>query len=472
MTLASAVSRVDYVGNGSTDTYQYTFKIFSATDLLVTVRDTSGVETTLVYLTDYTVTGVGSTSGGDVVLTAGNLTTDYALTIRRVRSVTQETDIRNQGAFYPEIHEDAMDHQVMLIQQQQDELARTIKLPETEAGTAVNTTLPSADSRAGMVLGFDGSGNPTALATIPESSVTISAFGESLIDDATATEARTTLGFSGTGGTVATANIEDGAVTSDKIGADAVGATQLKDDASVDGNRAVTTNHIRDGAITTAKIADASITSGKLSYVVGWTPVSDTWTYSTAERVVISGDASSRYSAGNRVKFTQSSTTKYFYISAVSYSSGNTYLNLIAGSDYTLVNAAITQIYVCSIGNPYDFPLRFNHANAPATGWSSSTVTYSKFTLSTSGELIYTFNITGTSNSTSTYITLPHYTQYLTFSIPLIINNGVTQATPGYGKAIGVPTVLQIFRDSTELAWTNSGTKEVRATITYNVGLG
>lgn len=42
------------------------------------------------------------------------------------------------------------------------------------------------------------------------------------------------------------------------IGSDKVTATQLKDSASVDGDRAVTTDHIRDGAVTTAKIDDPS----------------------------------------------------------------------------------------------------------------------------------------------------------------------------------------------------------------------
>ncbi len=58
--------------------------------------------------------------------------------------------------------------------------------------------------------------------------------------------------------------INDGAVTVNKIGPDAVDASKLRDDPSVDGNRAVTTNHIRDNAVTAAKIPDGSITSAEL----------------------------------------------------------------------------------------------------------------------------------------------------------------------------------------------------------------
>lgn len=143
MTITSESSRMDYVGNGSTDTYAYTFKIFVDADLLVTVRDTDESESTLVLDSDYTVTGAGDPDGGEITLTDGNLTTDYVLTIRRVRDVTQETDIRNQGEFFPEVHEDAFDHLIMVDQQQEDEIGRSLKLPETVSPDDFDPALPS-----------------------------------------------------------------------------------------------------------------------------------------------------------------------------------------------------------------------------------------------------------------------------------------------------------------------------------------
>lgn len=143
MSFSSTNSRNNYLGNNTTDTYSYTFYIFNQADLLVTVRDTSDVETTLALTTDYTVTGVGSDTGGTIVLTAGNLATGYTLAIRRVMDITQETDIRNQGAFYPEVHEDQFDKGIMISQQQQDELDRSVKLPETIDPTDFNGNLPA-----------------------------------------------------------------------------------------------------------------------------------------------------------------------------------------------------------------------------------------------------------------------------------------------------------------------------------------
>jgi alpha-tubulin suppressor-like RCC1 family protein len=55
--------------------------------------------------------------------------------------------------------------------------------------------------------------------------------------------------------TITTVKLVDDAVTSDKLSAD----------PSLDANRAVTTNHLRDSCVVTVKIADASVTTAKLA---------------------------------------------------------------------------------------------------------------------------------------------------------------------------------------------------------------
>lgn len=169
MSISSSTNRNDYVGNGATDTYNYTFRIFDEGDLEVTVRDTSDVETTLALSTDYTLTGVGSSGGGTIVLVNsaqswldgdGDLKSSYALTIRRVLDLVQETDIRNQGAFYPEIHEDQFDKLVMIAQQQQDELSRSASMPVTVAASAFSPEFPaSLPSNPGATIIVNDAGN-------------------------------------------------------------------------------------------------------------------------------------------------------------------------------------------------------------------------------------------------------------------------------------------------------------------------
>lgn len=148
MTVASAINRNDYTGNGATSVYAYGFRIFAETDLRVIVKDTDENETVLTLTTDYTVSGVGSSGGGNITLVSagqawlsgGNLASGYDLTVKRVRPLTQLTDIRNQGEYFPEAIEDELDKGRMIDQQQQDELDRSLKFSETAQG--VDGTLP------------------------------------------------------------------------------------------------------------------------------------------------------------------------------------------------------------------------------------------------------------------------------------------------------------------------------------------
>lgn len=153
MTISSATSRNDYVGNGSVDTYSYNFQIFEDTDLVVIVKDTDDVETALTLTTHYTVSGAGDASGGSVSLVSGafdwlnatdDLKTDYTITIRRVLPLKQETDIRNQGDFYPEVHEDQFDRFISIDQQQQDDIDRSVKMPESVSASEFNPELPAS----------------------------------------------------------------------------------------------------------------------------------------------------------------------------------------------------------------------------------------------------------------------------------------------------------------------------------------
>ena len=195
-TVSTTAPRNDYVGTSSTATYSYTFKIFAATDLRVTSRNTSNIETTLAYPTDYTVTGVGKAAGGTIVLTAGNLTTGYALTIRFDRTPRQSTDLRNQGSFFPETHETKFDELTRYAQQNKDALDRSLHLPETEVGTSVATTIPVTASRASKYLAFDASGNPTVMAGTSETPNVLLKTGGNLTGGIN--EAKTTIASSAT----------------------------------------------------------------------------------------------------------------------------------------------------------------------------------------------------------------------------------------------------------------------------------
>ncbi|HFI2296852.1 TPA: tail fiber domain-containing protein [Escherichia coli] len=116
MTVSTEVSHNEYTGNGVTTTFPYTFRILKKTDLVVQTLDTNGNITTLVIDTNYTVTGAGSYGGGNIILPSP-LANGWLITIDRELEVVQETDLRNQGKFFAEVHENAFDYLTMLIQQ-------------------------------------------------------------------------------------------------------------------------------------------------------------------------------------------------------------------------------------------------------------------------------------------------------------------------------------------------------------------
>jgi hypothetical protein len=87
----------------------------------------------------------------------------------------------------------------------------------------------------------------------------------------------------------------------------------------------------------------------------GWITANETWTYASASTFTISGDKTSKYSVGMKIKFTQTSV-KYFYITAISYSAPNTTVTVNGGASYTVANAAITANYYSFGKAPQGFP--------------------------------------------------------------------------------------------------------------------
>lgn len=123
-----------YVGNNIADTFSYTFRISDKTELKVWVTDTNGITNELTVDTDYTVAGIGVDAGGTITLTAGPLATDYVLYMRSNYDDTQLTAFGSQGAFFPEIHEDAMDKLTFMVQQLRDLIARSPRFDESYSG--------------------------------------------------------------------------------------------------------------------------------------------------------------------------------------------------------------------------------------------------------------------------------------------------------------------------------------------------
>lgn len=158
MTVATSVNRAQFLGSGSAGPFTFNMRFFANTEITVIHVDEDDVETVLTEGIGYTLTGAGALNGGSVTL-ATALASGEALTVARTIELVQPTSIRNQGAFFPEIHEDTFDRLVMMMQQISGMAERAIKMPKSASG---DFTVTSGD-RAGMVLGFGAGGEPIPL---------------------------------------------------------------------------------------------------------------------------------------------------------------------------------------------------------------------------------------------------------------------------------------------------------------------
>jgi len=158
MTISSTTVKNSYSGNGTLDTFNYTFKIFADTDLQVIIRDATATETVKTLTTHYTVTGAGSASGGTIVFTAGNIpSATETVVIRRAVPQTQAIDYIANDPFPAESHEEGLDRSMMTLQQLQEEVDRSIKLSRTNTMTSTEFAV-GATNRANKILAFDTNG--------------------------------------------------------------------------------------------------------------------------------------------------------------------------------------------------------------------------------------------------------------------------------------------------------------------------
>ena len=158
MTISSTTVKNSYSGNGTLDTFNYTFKIFADADIQVIIRDATATETVKTLTTHYTVTGAGNANGGTIVFTSGNIpTATETVVIRRTSPQTQAIDYIANDPFPAESHEEGLDRSMMAVQQLQEEVDRSIKLSRTNTMTSTEFTIGDTD-RANKVFGFDSNG--------------------------------------------------------------------------------------------------------------------------------------------------------------------------------------------------------------------------------------------------------------------------------------------------------------------------
>jgi len=135
-----------YIGNGIAQLFDYSFVVQRAEDLRVYETDLAGNQSLLVLDVDYTVGNIG-TSNGQIFRVDGPLPTGWQLFIRSNFEATQLTSFNSQGAFFPDLHEKAVDKLTYLIQQTDDKINRSLRYPDSYAEGSTGATLPIPESQ-------------------------------------------------------------------------------------------------------------------------------------------------------------------------------------------------------------------------------------------------------------------------------------------------------------------------------------
>lgn len=153
MTIKVAATRNEFTATASQTVFNYTFKIFSSTDLNVFQTPAGQVcNDSTDQITAFTVTGVGNEDGGAITLTVGATVGDLITIVSDIPS-TRTTDYQNNGDFIPKTVNDDFDRVVSLVKQAEEVANRTLVSAECQQGTKP-LTLP--EPVAGQLIRWNG----------------------------------------------------------------------------------------------------------------------------------------------------------------------------------------------------------------------------------------------------------------------------------------------------------------------------
>jgi len=162
--------RVQYTTNGSTTSFAFSFQINADSELKVILG-----ETTQSLSTHYTVTI--ATNGTGTVNYASAPTTGQKLTILANKPLSRESAYSTGASFTAASLETDFDNTIMVLQQFEEKIDRTLQLPEFVTGsTPPSLIVPYNDtssSNANKVIGYDSNGTALTLLKRGIDSVTV-----------------------------------------------------------------------------------------------------------------------------------------------------------------------------------------------------------------------------------------------------------------------------------------------------------
>ncbi len=193
MTVSTTTLKNSYSGNGSTTAFAYGFKVFDSSELKVYIRSSTGTETLKSEGTgsaNYGVSGVGSSSGGNVTFVTAPASGETVVILRDT-ALTQSLDLVENDPFLSDSFEDSLDKLTHTVQELDEEVQRSFKVSKTNSITTPEFT-DSASDRASRLLGFSSDGNTLEATTGRVNTVTVSNVATSSGSPGSATASFTT----------------------------------------------------------------------------------------------------------------------------------------------------------------------------------------------------------------------------------------------------------------------------------------
>lgn len=194
--------KAQFTGNTGLGPFAFTFNILTSSDIRVIKNNT-----VLTLTAEYTIATNANGTGSVTLTGSGNGTALIAsdvLTIIGNRQLARTSDYVQGGNLFAEALNEDLDSIVIMMQQLDEKVSRTIRI---DAGDVAGELLiPSQSQRASKYLAFGANGEPVATAGTT-SSLVVSAFAETFLDDNNATEFFATMGVTSS---AAELNVLDG----------------------------------------------------------------------------------------------------------------------------------------------------------------------------------------------------------------------------------------------------------------------
>jgi len=229
MSLATGQNKISYDVSASTTDFAFPYKYWDSSDLVITKENkTTGLITTLLIGTDYSIVAVNGDPDTGATITLVAAVDDHTVVIERLVPLKSDANFTIGDGIPPDSINEALDKSAAQSQQLDEVIGRQVSFPVTDAD-GLTYEIPAVSIRANKVMSFDNAGN-VAVVELSESG----SFG-----------ADSTKGIS-ISSNIASAKVDDTSIEFDTIG----------------------NISVKDAGIETAMLADDAVTFDKMAHLI------------------------------------------------------------------------------------------------------------------------------------------------------------------------------------------------------------